>query len=150
MDVKSLHDMLDAFVTRKISVPSHYQVLRLPLIDEWEAGRVRSSFEVDPDLKQPAGSLFGGYLSAVADELMGLAAVTVLDGESVPSTSDLRIQYFRPLVGGKVTVEASVYNRSRSSIHVEASFLNHEGKLAAKAWSVQTLIRIGAKDSPKA
>ena len=83
--------------------------------------------------------LFGGYLSAVADDMLGMATFTVLENDSIFSTSDLRVQFFRPIQREKILVTASVININRSSIHVEAIFRNNEGKLAAKASATQML-----------
>lgn len=139
MEIHHWQDILNACVSRQNVTPPHVSTLRLPLIDGWEKNRVWCTFDVDPDLVQPQGALFGGYLSAVADELMGMATFTALGADTVFSTSDLKIQYFRPVSSGKIAVEATILNISRSRIHVEATFKNEDGKLIAKAAATQSL-----------
>ena len=134
-------ELLDRIVRREAPVASHANVLRLPRIDGWEEGRVWCTWNVEADLIQPHGSLFGGYLSAVADEMVGMATMTVLDDKEVFVTASCRIDYFRPARAEELTVEATVVHRGRSSAYVEAAFKNAEGKLIAKASALQTLRR---------
>jgi uncharacterized protein (TIGR00369 family) len=137
-------EFLDRLVARKTELPSHVRVLRIPLIDGWEPGRVWSAWEVDPELIQPHGDVFGGYIAAVADEMLGMATMSVLAEGEVFTTSESSLHYFRPIRAGTLRVEASVLHRGRSSAHVEVAFTNREGEPVAKARGTQIIRRPAA------
>ena len=134
-------ELLDQIVARKSKPPSHVAILKLPLIDGWEPGRVWCTWEIDPGLIQPQGNLFGGYISAVADEMLGMATASVLaDGEAF-TTSDSHVYYFRPVSGGELRIDASVLHKGRSRVHVEVLFTNSNGEMVAKASATQIILR---------
>lgn len=134
-------ELLDQFVARKAARPSHVTVLRLPVIDGWEPGHVWCTWKVDPELIQPQGSLFGGYISAAADEMLGMATLSLLaDGEAF-ATSDCHVHYFRPVRGGELRIDARVLHKGRSSAYVEVTFSNADGEMVAKASATQTIRR---------
>ena len=100
--------LLKGIVAGKIPKSPHATVMRIPRIDGWEPGRVWSTWEIDPDLISPQGTLFGGYISTVADEMTGMATLSVLEkGESFV-TADLRVNFFRPVFAGTLNAEATI------------------------------------------
>jgi uncharacterized protein (TIGR00369 family) len=134
-------EILDGMAAGEALVPSHVKVLRLPRIDGWEPGRVWCVWKVDPELIQPHGALFGGYISAVADEMLGLATGSVLgDGETF-ITSECSVHYFRPVRRGELRIEGSVVHKGGSSVHAEVTFTNGRGELVAKASATQNIRR---------
>ena len=132
-------ELLDGIVDAAVPPAMHVKALHLPAIQGWQEGQVRVTFAIPEEVIQPHGSTFGGYLAAVADEMAGMATMTVLPDGASFTTSDLRMQYFRPIACENLSVEATVINQSRSNIHVEAVFSNASGKLIAKAFAVQRL-----------
>jgi uncharacterized protein (TIGR00369 family) len=132
-------ELLDRTVARKTTLPSHVTILRLPLIDGWEPGRVWCTWKVDPELIQPQGNLFGGYISAVADEMVGMATISVLAEGEAFTTSDSRVHYFRPVRGGELKIDASVLHRGGSRAHVEVTFTSADDELVAKASATQII-----------
>ncbi len=134
------HALLDQIVARNAPRPPHAEVLRLPGIDGWEPGRVWCNWTVDPDLIQPQGALFGGYISALADEVLGMATLTVLPEGEAFATADTRTNYFRPIREGLIAIEAQVVHKGRTNIFVEATFTDESGKLCAKASATQSVL----------
>ena len=139
--MSSWTNLLDQMAARKSIVPPHVTILRIPLIDRWEPGRVWCRLKVDPDLIQPQGDLFGGYIAVVADEMLGMATASVLVDGEVFTTSDSHVHYFRPTSGGELNIEASIIHKGRSSAYVEATFTNSDGELVAKASATQIIRR---------
>jgi len=134
------NEILDQMVARSGTLPRHVEALRLPAIDGWEPGRVWCHWTVDADFIQPKGVLFGGYLSALADEMLGLATVTVLPEGEAFVTADARTNFFRPIRDGIIAIEATVVHKGRTNIFVEATFTDEAGKLCAKASATQTVL----------
>ena len=69
------------------------------------------SFDLPAKAIQPRETAYLDYLAAVADEMVGMAAMTVLEGVGF-SISDLHLQFFRSLMGAKVFIEAIVEHQS--------------------------------------
>lgn len=114
---------------------------------EWEWGRLTIAWEIDDRFVMPDGVMFGGHVAAVADHIAGLAAMTVLEAnEDRFRTSRLETTFFRPIMKPRARIDARVVNISKSLIHVEADFLNPEGKLAARLAAVQMKRKEGIRD----
>lgn len=107
-------------------------------LTHWEWGRLALDWEIDDRFVMPDGVMFGGHVASVADHVVGLAAMTVLEEEGDRfRTSRLETNFFRPIMRPRATIEARIVNTSKSLIHVEADFLNAEGKLAARVSALQ-------------
>jgi acyl-coenzyme A thioesterase PaaI-like protein len=107
-------------------------------LTQWEWGRLSMLWEIDDRFLMPDGVMFGGHVASVADHVAGLAAMTVLEANDDRfRTSRLETNFFRPIMKPKAAIEARVVNASKSLIHVEADFLNGDGKLAARINAVQ-------------
>ncbi len=136
-------DMLDAIVANAGTPPPAVQALRLPGIEGWGPGHVWGSWKVEPDFFHGGGALFAGYLAALADSVVGLAALSVLQDNEMFTTADLRISFFRPVTGGRLSFASEVLNRGRRMAHVEVVFTNDEDKVVAKATATQVIMPFG-------
>jgi uncharacterized protein (TIGR00369 family) len=133
-------DMLDMFASGKAPIPSHAEALHLPQIGGWERGKVWTEIKINPDLLNPQGALFGGYIAAVADELLGLAVLSTLEDDESVATSSSTMHYFRPMRAGSVEIEALVIHRGSRSAVSEVFFYTQGRKLAAKGSATQTIL----------
>lgn len=108
----------------------------------WKWGILKMEWVIDDRFVMPDGVMFGGHVSSVADHILGLTAMTVLadDGERF-RTSKLETNFFRPIKLPKSVIEGRAVNVSRSLIHVEADFLNPEGKLCARVAATQVRVQ---------
>jgi uncharacterized protein (TIGR00369 family) len=122
------------------------QMIRTLKLDIW-AGRMDSfgegflnvHWDVDPLYANPDGSIYGGWIAAMADNLLYLASTTVMkDGEEA-STSDLQLIFMRPIKEGRIRIEARVAERSRSTILCDCMFYLPDGRLAARATAQQSV-----------
>ena len=135
--------ILDSIVAGTNTPPPVVGALRLPGIEGWDRGRVWGEWKVDPDMLTLAGTLFGGYIAALADSYVGLAMMTTLADDEWFTTSDLRTSFFRPVVSGKIEIAAEVLNRGRRMAHVECIFVNDDDKVVAKATATQVIVPMG-------
>lgn len=111
---------------------------------KWSFGEIAMSWEIDDRFIMPDGVMFGGHIAAIADHIVGLASMTVLEGENERfRTSRLETNFFRPLMKPKARIAARVVNASRSLIHAEADIFNGEDKLSARILAVQMRRRAG-------
>lgn len=123
---------LDRLIEGKTALPPFVRNLGLGTLVQWEPGYARKVWPVDPRFFT-VSDVFGGYLSALADQMLALSSVSLLeDGQTVRTTS-LVVDFFRPVSSGELIIEGRVIDRSKTLIHVEVTFANDEGELAAKA-----------------
>ena len=90
------------------------QHLSMPDFISWSPGTIEAEWEVDPRFLNSSGKLYGGYYAVLADAVLGLAAMTVLQPEEHFLTADLRTQFFRPISEGTMKITGRVINKSRT------------------------------------
>jgi uncharacterized protein (TIGR00369 family) len=131
-------EMLDGTVNGSFQHPA-LRRLALPNFSGWEPGRVWGDWDFDPEICNPDGTLFGGYLAALADATAGHAMATTLSDEEGFATADLHISYHRPVRGGRLRFEGVVLTRGRQIGHVEVRFTSHVGDLVATARATEVV-----------
>ncbi len=119
--------------------PPVVRTMRLGTLDAWGHGWARKRFEPDADLLNSDGSLFGGLIAALADQMLAFAAMTVVPGDHLFRTTNLSVSYFKLGRRQPVDIEARVIAQSRQLIHVRAEFRNVEAILLAEASAQQVL-----------
>lgn len=98
-------------------------------------GTLSAVYEAHPDFRNPAGTVQGGMLAAMLDDLTaGLVDATVLAGQGV-ATLSLNVSYLRPAVAGPIAGEARMLRRGRDVCHVMGT-LTQDGQEVATAVAV--------------
>jgi uncharacterized protein (TIGR00369 family) len=94
--------------------------------------RALVEFEPGPQHANPMGTLHGGGLCDIADAAMGMAWIAGLaEGESF-TTVEMKINFLRPVRGGKLTAEGKVIRRGRTLGYAECEIRDEAGRLVAK------------------
>lgn len=88
-------ERLDALKRGEVSPPVVVQTLKLGIFDEWSEGWVKKRWEPTPDLLNADGSMFGGYLAALADQALAFAAMTVVPADALFRTLNLQLNFVR-------------------------------------------------------
>jgi uncharacterized protein (TIGR00369 family) len=95
-----------------------------------EKAACRVTFEMTDMLRNPQGSLHGGIMASVMDISMGhLIAKVAGPG----ATIEMKVQFMRPVMNGKVTCEGRFNRRGRSLSFMESRLTGADGTLAALA-----------------
>jgi uncharacterized protein (TIGR00369 family) len=126
-------ERLDAIVSGDVTPPPVVSTLRLGLLDAWGEGWARKRWEPHAEIMNSDGSMFGGYLAALADQMLAFAAMTVIEAPRAFRTTDLQLRFFRVLRAEPLLIEGRVTSRSRSLIHAEVEFRREDAELVAKA-----------------
>ena len=142
-------ERLDALKAGTVELMPVVQTLRLGALDDWGPGWVRKTWDPKPELLQSDGTMFGGYLAALADQTLGFATMSVLPDDQFFKTVGLNVQFFRGSKSERLTIEARVVAQSRQLIAVEAEFRNQRGDLIAKAAAQQVLLAIPKDARPR-
>ncbi|WP_374570607.1 PaaI family thioesterase [Phenylobacterium sp.] len=137
-------ERLDALKAGAADVPLVTRTLRMGLLDDWGEGWTRKTWEPDPAVIGPDGTLFGGHLAALADQSAAFAAMTVMAEDEVFRTTNLAVQYFRVSPALALRIEGRVVARTRRLVSVEVDFRRPDGQLVAKATAQQVVLPAGA------
>ena len=96
---------------------------------------------IDERFLNPAGTVQGGFLAAIADSAMGAAAVaTVGERKVLVANTDLRISFLRPAsVGSVLTCIATVVKSGSLVAFVEARIIDQDDDIVASASSTYVI-----------
>lgn len=133
-------ERLDVLKAGTTDVPRIVETLRLGLLDDWGEGWVRKSWNPAPELATADGSLFGGYVAALADQVLAFAAMTVVPDQMFYRTVNLQVNFLRVGRQGPLRIEATVVAKTRQMITVRAEFRREDGELLAEATAQQLLL----------
>jgi uncharacterized protein (TIGR00369 family) len=83
----------------------------------------------------------GGAVATLADCALACAAATLMEEGQAATTADLRIEYFRPALPGKVEARAEVRHRSRRLAFCQAT-LTQDGQVVAEGRATIALVTV--------
>lgn len=132
-------DRLDLLKARSAAPPRIVETLKLGLLDDWGEGWVRKSWRPDPALATADGSLFGGYLAALADQVLAFATMTVVPDDHIYRTLNLQMNFVRVGREHPLNIEARVIAQTKQLITVRAEIQREDRVLIAEA-SAQQLV----------
>lgn len=131
---------LDEIVAGPKDVPRVVETLRLGLLDTWVPGHVKKRWVPTPEILNTDGSMFGGMIAALADQILTFATLSVVPGDKAFRTINLGVQFFKVARAQPLVIEAQVLAQSKRLISVEATFVHDDGTLIAKATAQQALL----------
>lgn len=126
-------------VDGKLEKPELVNLMRLPDIDEWTAGKIKTHWQVDEAFFSIGGSLFGGYIASLADQVLSHTALTVLDDDKFFRTISLDVEFYKPIKKGVLNITGAVNHKSKTRLHCQVSF-EQDGQLMAQAKGIQQLV----------
>ena len=131
------HTNHNASSQSKLAIPPRMPVAELIgfEIGEITPGRAITTLQTGPQHANPMGTLHGGILCDIADAAMGISVASTLEPGQSFTTVELKINFFRPVWSTKLTAEANVLQRGRTTAYAECDVKDEAGKLVAKASS---------------
>ncbi|MFO0841073.1 MAG: PaaI family thioesterase [Gemmataceae bacterium] len=100
-----------------------------------EPGHAIFEMDVDERHHNPLGTLHGGIYCDLADVAMGIAyAASLPDGETF-TTIELKVNYLRAVVKGRLAAEARLVKGGRTVGYLECDVTDEQGRLAARVAS---------------
>ncbi|HEX4302250.1 MAG TPA: PaaI family thioesterase [Rhizomicrobium sp.] len=131
---------LDRLVARQAEPAPVVGTLKLGVLDEWRPGFAAKRWALAPEMLLPDGTMFGGYLAALADQILALAAMTVMPADKTFRTINLGLQFLRLGRAHPLRIEGRVTAQTRTLTTVEADFLREaDRELIARATAQQLL-----------
>jgi uncharacterized protein (TIGR00369 family) len=106
-----------------------------------EEGKAVFEMQTGPQHANFNGSLHGGIMCDIMDAAMGLACGSTLEDTQRFTTTELKINYLRPVWNAKLTATAWVVHRGKTMCFTECELKDENNKLIAKASSSLMLLR---------
>jgi uncharacterized protein (TIGR00369 family) len=95
-------------------------------------GQAEMSWTPTPDMANPFGSVHGGIIATVIDEVTGAAVTSSIEAGSAPTVS-LNVEYLHAIpIGGTYTAVGEIVRMGRAMAIADARILNEEGKMLAR------------------
>jgi uncharacterized protein (TIGR00369 family) len=133
-------DRLNALKANTAELVPVARTLRLGGLDDWSEGFATKRWHPSGDLLNADGTMFGGYIAALADQMLAFAAMSVLPDGAAFRTINLSVQFFRLGRAHPLDITARVKAQSASLIAVEADFRRADGECIAHAAAQQLIV----------
>ncbi|HEX6350167.1 MAG TPA: PaaI family thioesterase [Candidatus Dormibacteraeota bacterium] len=104
-------------------------------IAEVDEGRVVVEIDADAKHRHEGGVVQGGIITQIADAAMGMSLLTLQPEDQANTTIELKINFIRPVVEGRLRAVGRVVEMKRTLGFTEAEVLDDEGRLVAHASS---------------
>ena len=104
-------------------------------VAEADPGQVVIALEAGAKHRHGGGVVQGGVITQIADAAMGMSLATLQEDGSWNTTIELKINFIRPFVEGRLRAVGRVVDMRRSLLFAEADVLDDEGRLIARASS---------------
>jgi uncharacterized protein (TIGR00369 family) len=97
-----------------------------------EGGKAEVTWTPTPDMANPFGSVHGGIIATVIDELTGAAIISSIDAESAPTVS-MNVEYLHAIpIGGTYKGVSEVVRVGRAMAIADARIIDEKGKVLAR------------------
>jgi acyl-CoA thioesterase len=96
-------------------------------------GTCEMQLVVDERHLSTAERVHGGVFFTMLDTAMGRAVISVLPEGQGCATVEAKINYFRPVQRGRLLARATVVSKTRRTAYAEASLLDEDDRLVARA-----------------
>ncbi len=104
-------------------------------IAEVEAGSVTIELDAEARHRHEGGVVQGGVITQIADAAMGMSLMTMQETGWANTTIELKINFIRPVVEGRLRAVGTVVEMRRSLLFSKAEVRDSEGRLVARASS---------------
>jgi len=96
-------------------------------------GQCTSELVAGDEHMNPHQVVHGAVLYALADTGMGGALTSLLADGEICSTIEIKINYFRPAVAGKLRCETRVVHKGKRTAALESEVFDADGRLLGRA-----------------
>jgi uncharacterized protein (TIGR00369 family) len=104
-------------------------------IAEVDEGRVVVELDVHAGHRHEGGVVQGGIITQIADAAMGMSLLTRQPPDQSNTTIELKINFIRPVVEGRVRAVGRVVEIRRTLLFSEADVFDEQDRLVARASS---------------
>lgn len=118
----------------EIPPPAAGVTLGMDIVDvDPEAGTIEVAFEATDAFLNPAGTVQGGFLSAMLDDTMGPCMLATLGGGEIAPTVNLNVSFVSPARPGRLVGTARITGRSGGVISAVGTLTQNDKVVATGA-----------------
>jgi len=104
-------------------------------------GQSEMSWTPTPDMANPFGSVHGGIVATVIDEVTGAAVMSSIESGTAPTVS-LHVEYLHAIaIGGTYTAVGEIVRRGRAVAIVDGRIRNVEGEVLVRGTCIYQIPR---------
>jgi len=105
------------------------------ILVEVNEGSIVADFKVRKEMTNPVGTLHGGMIALIADEMIG-ATIAGLELQKIYVSVSLNTDFLYPVNEGEtVRAKTEIIRKGKNIIHTECKLYNSKNKLVAKSSS---------------
>jgi uncharacterized protein (TIGR00369 family) len=108
-----------------------------------ERGEIEVSFVATEDFLNPAGTVQGGFLTAMLDDTMGPALAATLDPGLYGTTIELKVSFLRPAKPGRLVGRGRIVHRGGTIAFLAGELLDESGDVVAVGSATARIVRTG-------
>ncbi len=108
-----------------------------------ERGEIEVSFEATEDFLNPAGTVQGGFLTAMLDDTMGPALAATLDPGLFAATLELKVSFLRPARAGRLVGRGRIVHSGSTIAFLSGELLDDSGRVVAVGSATARIMRGG-------
>ena len=112
-------------------------------IGDAKPGSVTVELDADERHRHGGGVVQGGIITQIADAAMGMSMATLQDDGHWNTTIELKINFFRPVVEGRLRAVGRVVDMKQSLLFSEADVFDAQDRLVARASSTCMVVPPG-------
>ena len=131
-------------VAGRAPMPTATKTLGWSLIEAYpERGEIEVAFEATEEFLNPAGTVQGGFLTAMLDDTMGPALAATLDAGLYGTTLELKVSFLRPAKPGRLVGRGRVVHSGRTIAFLSGELHDDSGLVVAVASATVRIVRSG-------
>ena len=111
--------------------------------------RIEASFLATAELCNPIGTVQGGILTAMLDELMSISAMVAGNFAIVVPTLEIKTSYIRAVKPGSLSGWGRVVRMGRNVVFLEGALHDAEGQLVATSTATAAVMPRPARPAPR-
>jgi uncharacterized protein (TIGR00369 family) len=101
-------------------------------ISVMQDGKSEASWTPTPDMANPFGSVHGGIIATLIDEVTGAAVISSIEAGSAPTVS-LNVEFLHAIpIGETYSAVGEIVRIGRAMAIADARIVNEEGKVLAR------------------
>jgi uncharacterized protein (TIGR00369 family) len=124
-------------------LPRAAATLGLEFVDaDVDAGTIDLAFTATEHFTNPTGNVLGAFLSAMLYDTVGPALLATLEPDEFQSTTQLNVNFLRPLRPGRVLARGRIVHREGDLAFLEAELVDDNGTPFATATATARVIAL--------
>jgi len=108
-----------------------------------ERGEIEVSFEATDAFLNPAGTVQGGFLTAMLDDTMGPALAATLDPGLFAVTLELKVSFLHPAKPGRLVGRGRVLHSGGTIAFLAGELLDDADRVVASGSATARIVRSG-------